>query len=288
MGASGGRSSHGPRLGLLALVAALFVLVPAARASAAGFKLEITKVGEGEVLCYVEPAEVDCGEEFEEGEEVALLALPELGYEFAGFSGDCDVVEGEECVVVMEGASPKKVTVTFALIENSLMTKHEGSGSGTVECEIESAPGPCESTYPEETVVTLIAKADSGSEFAGFGGDCEGAPEECKLQMLADRVATVTFNRVGGGGEGTDTSGSQPSSTVPPPPGKANVSGAGLYRGGKATLRLTCKGGGPCKGTVKLIAKLKVGGKAKKVTVGKASFSLPAGKSRTLTIKLSA
>ncbi len=48
-----------------------------------------------------------------------------------------------------------------------------------------------------------------------------------------------------------------------------------------------CKGG-PCKGSLKLIAKLKAGkGKAKRLKIGGASFDIPAGRSTTIAIKLS-
>jgi len=292
MGAREGGSLGAPRLGLLVAVAALFALVPASGASAATFELEITQMGQGEVTCYVEAVEVDCEESFEEGEEVTLLAQPDPGYELVGFSGDCDVVSGEECEVIMEGVTPKKVTVTFKPIEYDLTIEAGGTGTGSVACEVESEVKPCEKTYAEGTSIVLIAKAASGSVFAGWGvGDCEAEPSatECELEMNEDHVVAATFNSVGGGGGSggsTQTPIAQP--VAARPPGKAKVSGAGLYKGGKAILRISCKGVGPCKGTLKLTASLRVGGKTKQVTVGQASFSLKAGASKALTIKLSA
>jgi hypothetical protein len=306
VGASGGKSSRGLRLGLLVVVAAIFALIPASQASAATFKLsvEIVPKDGGEVLCEVEGAEVDCEESFEEEEEVTLIALPEVGYELVGFSGACDSVFGEECLVVMEGATSKKVTVTFKLIEYGLKVEHKGSGSGTVECEIESVVKACAKTYPEGTLLILVAKAAPGSEFAGWGvGDCEAEPgeAECELEMYEDHVVIATFGLVeeeesnGGGGSGGGSGGDSGSTQPPKPeviaavgPGKAKVGGAGLFKGGKATLRISCRGGGACKGAVKLIAKLEVGHEKKKVTVGKASFSLAAGASKALVVKLSA
>jgi len=299
MGASQGGLGGRLRLGLLAAVAALFVLIPASQASAAEFTLNITIEPEegGGVICEAEGAGVECNEEFEEGQEVWLIAQPEeLEYEFAGFSGDC-APEGEECLVVMEGSTPKAVTVTFKPIEYQLTINTKGSGTGGVQCDIGSGPGPCAKKFPIGTSVILVAKEGSGSQFVGWGGECEYASSEteCEIEMYEDHVVTATFNAVGGGGEesgddGESSSGSQPTLTPPPPPpgpGKLRVAGAGLYKGGKATLSVSCKDGGRCKGTVKLIAKLKVGHKKKKVTVGKASFSLAAGAMKALTIKLS-
>jgi hypothetical protein len=296
MGASGGRSAGVLRLGLLVALATLFALISAASASAATFELQITQMGQGVVTCYVEAVEVECEESFEEGGEVTLLAQPDPEYELVGFSGDCDFIEGtegEECRVIMEGASPKKVTVTFIPIEFELTINHGGTGTGSVECEIESVVAACAKTYPEGTLITLVAKADTGSAFAGFGGECEGAPVECELEINKDRVAAVSFNSVGGGGGSGGGSGGSTQTPIlqaiaAPQPGKAKISGVGLYKGGKAILRISCRGEGPCKGTVKLIASLKIGHQTKRVTVGRASFSLKAGASKALTIGLSA
>ena len=296
MGASGGRSTGVLRLGLLVAVAALFALIPAGQASAATFELEITEMGQGEVTCSVENVEVDCEESFEEGEEVTLLAQPDPEFELVGFSGDCTPIGSEECLVIMEGATPKKVTVTFKPIEYDLTVEAKGTGSGSVECEIASERKACAKTYPEGTSITLIAKAGSDSVLAGWGaGDCEAEPSEaeCELEMLEDHVVAVTFNRVGGGGGSGQGSGGSTQAPIAQPiaarqPGKAKIAGAGLYKGGKAILRISCKGGGSCKGTVKLVAKLKVGGKQKKLTVGQAPFKLAANASKALIVKLSA
>ena len=107
--------------------------------------------------------------------------------------------------------------------------------------------------------------------------------------MDEDRAVTATFNS-----EPTNTGGSGGGSTTPTPtpkpvpPGKLSVGGVALFQSGKAVLKLSCKGQGPCKGNLKLVAKLKVGGgKAKNVEIGKVSFNLAAGTSKTLKVKLS-
>lgn len=296
MGAREGRSQGAFRIGLLVAVAALFALIPASQASAASFTLEIVQngSGEGEVRCYVEPAEVDCEEEFEEGEEVTLVAEAEAGSEFVGWgAGECQEEPSEtECVVTMD--ANRNVTATFALEPTERNLTVKATGAGKVVCEAEEGLETCKPTYPKEQEVTLYAVPASGSEFLGWAGDCSGKAESCVLEMSADRVVTASFSGEGGGGKEGSGGGGSPSSNVksPPPPnpapGKAKIGGAGLYKGGKATLRISCKGGGPCKGTVKLVAKLKVGGKQKKLTVAKAPFSLAANASRALVVKLSA
>jgi len=72
-----------------------------------------------------------------------------------------------------------------------------------------------------------------------------------------------------------------------PVAGTAVVAGTAKVKGGKAQLKLTCTGEGPCKGSLKLTAKIKSGGKTKNLTIGKGSFSLAAGAKKTLKVKLS-
>jgi endonuclease/exonuclease/phosphatase family metal-dependent hydrolase len=53
---------------------------------------------------------------------------------------------------------------------------------------------------------------------------------------------------------------------------------AARVKGGKALLKLRCRGGGPCKGVVKLLAKRKL--------IGKSRFSIAAGKTKVVKVKL--
>ena len=292
------------RLGLLVAVAALFALIPAGQASAADFKLNVVYAGTGEgiVECEVEGILEECEDEYPAGTEVFLEPFEEEGSEFVEFSGDCGPLACE-----LEMDQEHTVTVVFDLLpveEFELSILEEGTGTGSVQCELEEGPVPCEPTYPEGTEVTILATADKGSEFVEFSGDC--GPTVCELEMDEDKEVIVVFDLVeseegeeeesggpgGGGGGGAPPAAPQAPISLPSPvaagQGRAKISGAGLYKGGKATLRISCKGGGPCKGTVKLTARLGVGGKTKQVTVGRASFDLKAGASKALTIKLSA
>jgi hypothetical protein len=295
MGASGGRSSGVLRLGLLVTIAALFALIPVAQASAAeSFTLTVNVEGEGLVFCEVENEEEgafeeECGDQspaYLEGSEVTLNVLEEVGFEFKEFSGDC-VGAPAQCHLIMN--EDHEVTVVFAPEPSEYKLTVNVVGSGEVKCEAEEGLETCKPTYPKEAEVEVVPVAGT---FLGWSGDCSEDP--CVLKMTGDRTVTATFKSEGsdGGSEGGGSpSVPQPPISLPSPvavgPGKAKVAGAGLYKGGEATLRISCGGGGPCKGTVKLIAKLRVGHQTKEVTVGKASFSLPAGGSRSLKIMLS-
>lgn len=249
--------------------------------------IETDGSGTGEVECELEEGPGPCASTYPEGAEVKLIPLPDPGSEFVEFSEACG---GLECELTMEEDST--VIVTFDLVGPRLMIETDGgSGTGTVKCEADSGPlEACAPAYLEGTELVLVASANPGSQFAGWSAPCTGDP--CELPPLEeDTVVTVTFNLEptsggdgsGGGGSGGDT-GTKPQT---PPPGKLSVSGAALFQGGKAVLRLSCKGKGACKGSLKLVAKLKVGtAKAKNVEIGKASFSLAGGTSKTLKVKL--
>ncbi|MGO9093727.1 MAG: InlB B-repeat-containing protein [Bryobacteraceae bacterium] len=65
----------------------------------------------------------------------------------------------------------------------------DGNGQGTV------APVKPGGPYAAGTVVTLTAKAQDGSVFAGWsGGACSGMENPCTLTMDADKTVKATFN----------------------------------------------------------------------------------------------
>ena len=185
------RPPSSARLVLLVLAVAGFLLVPASHAAAVDFPLVITTDGSGEgtVECNVEGGGAEpCDAEYEEGTKLSLVAEPDPGSEFVEFYGDCGPLE---CELTMDEAH--SVTVTFEAEEEffPLAIETAGSGSGTVECEVEAGPEPCEEEYPAGTELSLVAEADPGSEFVEWIGDC--GPETCELTMDAEHEAIALF-----------------------------------------------------------------------------------------------
>jgi hypothetical protein len=260
-------------------VEAVFDLVPT-------YSLAVTLAGEGEgtVECEVEggPAE-ECEAEYEEGTELTLVATPESGSTFAGFSAGTGSASGcstSPCTFTIAAVSA--VTATFDLVPTfELSVGVAGSGSGTVS----SSPAgidcgsTCSAEFEEGTEVTLTASAASDSTFSGYSGACSGTGP-CVVTMDEARSVTATFEK-----NATPTPAPTPAPT--PSAGRAAVAATAPVKSGKALLKLTCKGEGPCKGRLKLTAKVVSGKKTKKQTIGKAPFSLAAGATRTLAVKLS-
>ncbi|HWI71584.1 MAG TPA: PKD domain-containing protein [Baekduia sp.] len=133
-----------------------------------------------------------------------------------------------------------------------------------------------------------------------------------KLTVTDDDGATASTNKFvtvaappsgggGGGGGGGDTT-PVPRSTPDPPSGPTKAQSAGTLKitGGTLTLdakgklkvKLTCSAGsGPCAGKLTLVSAKAIAAKAGKkavLTLGTVSYSVPAGTSVTVTLKVSA
>ena len=83
-----------------------------------------------------------------------------------------------------------------------------GSGGGNVDSADRrvSCGSKCVAPYTAGSAVTLTAKANSGSSFAGWTGACSGTALTCTVIVNGANIATASFNTVvagGGGGGGT-------------------------------------------------------------------------------------
>jgi hypothetical protein len=169
-------------------------------------------------------------------------------------------------VTTVGGTSGKFSQDEYAYMDaQSLSVGTAGTGSGSVSCN----GGACAASYPFGSSVTLSAGAAAGSSFAGFSGACSGIGA-CTLTIEGPTAVTATFNK-------------NPEPPAPPTPeGTLDVSGSAHVSGNQAALKVSCKGPGDCSGTITLKAKVK--GKLK--VIGKAAFTIPAGKSQTVKVKI--
>jgi hypothetical protein len=239
------------------------------------FTLKFKGTGSGSVLCEAQEGPQPCRAKYPEGTELLLHPSADPGSEFVGFSGACSSLP---CEVTMEGS--RGVSATFDLISPGLehyvlSVERLGTGSGTVSSDpagIECG-SDCSESFPEGTKVTLTATPAPGSTFDHWtGGGCAGSGA-CKVTMnIARKVKAVFAGPEGGSTSGTGT-----------PRGTARAAARARVRSGRALLRVSCAGEGPCRGKLKLFAGFGLG---KAVTIGGASFSLAPGASKTLRIGL--
>jgi hypothetical protein len=229
--------------------------------------------GEGVVECEVDNVSGPCLESktYPYGTTVILYAEEKEDSEFVEWGGDCSGVEAE-CELTIE--EPLNVTATFSsTAEYALKVDETGSGLVTsfpagINCGI-----VCENIFLVGTKVTLTATPAKGSVFNGWGGGvCKGIVP-CTVTITGNTTVAAEFEIA-------------PIEEEAPEKGMARVAGTALVKGGKAALKLACSDG-PCKGTLKLTAKIKRGKKTKSLVIGKASFDLEVDDSTTLKVKLS-
>jgi len=154
--------------------------------------LMINNLGNGNISSS--PSGINCGStcsfSFDQDTSVSLMATPDSGYTFSGWSGACSGTDG--CTVIMKSNqsvsasfSPitiyKKLTVTNAGL-GSVLSSPSGINCGTT----------CNSFYPINTSVTLSATATPGYVFSGWSGSCFGTGD-CTISMSSDKSVTATF-----------------------------------------------------------------------------------------------
>jgi Divergent InlB B-repeat domain len=257
------------------------VTMSAARSVTASFELQaqwaepfltITKTGNGQGTVTSSPAGIECGAtcqaKFLIHSPFTLTATPTPGSVFAGWSGGGCRGAGA-CTTTLKQETAVKAK--FVLVGTRTLTvARAGSGQGTVKgkaAQIECGQ-TCSAQIGAGKKVSLSAKAAAGSSFAGWSGACSGTVKTCKVTMSEARHVTATFT------------GPAP---APAAAGTLHVLGVKL-KGGRALLKVSCTGSGPCQGTLRLSAKL--GGK--RSAIGSAPFDLLVGASGRLKVSLTA
>jgi Divergent InlB B-repeat domain len=241
----------------------------------AEFNLTVVKLGSGSGTVsggsIAEPGTIGCGgtceRKYIHDTEVTLTATPSEGSTFVGWSGAGCSGTGT-CTVTMSAA--KVVAAIFQAEPGSpsytLTVNRVGPGSGSVSCN----GGPCASSYPAGTTLTLAASPVAGSAFTGWAGaGCSGTAA-CTVTLNGDTAVTAAF----------ETKSAPPTSQQAP--GRATVPGSIPVKGNKAIVELSCEGDRSCAGVLKLFAKLPNGS----ALIGKSAFNLAAGDSKTIRVRI--
>lgn len=217
------------------LVPTCTVTMDEARTVAAGFtplppdaqRLTVTRMGNADgTVTSLSPntgitCGTDCAQEYPQGTDVTLQAVPGAGARFAGWGGVCTGTAAT-CTVTMDEA--RAVSAAFEVVppdKRLLTVLRGGSGTGTVR----SAPAgiacglDCSQLFTDGTQVTLTASPGDASRFAGWSGACSGDQPTCTVGMDSARRATATFEALPPGspvitvatdGTGTGAVGSAP------------------------------------------------------------------------------
>ncbi len=120
---------------------------------------------------------------YEEGEEVELTAVPEVGYVFSEWSGD---LTGSDNPATITMNSNKSITPIF--VEGQSYTLNVSAGpNGDVLIE------PDKASYAVGEVVVLNALPDPGFMLGAWGGDLTGASSPSIVVMDANKSVSASF-----------------------------------------------------------------------------------------------
>ena len=143
---------------------------------------ELTVNIEGEGSVEIDPDQ----EEYEEGEEVELKAIPDENWYFKEWTGDYEGTD-EEVTITMD--NDKTITAHFTEEEPpeyyELTVNVEGEGEVLID--------PDQEEYEEGESVLLIAIPDEGHKFEKWTGDATGTQKETTIIMDDDKTVTAHF-----------------------------------------------------------------------------------------------
>lgn len=141
------------------------------------YTLTVNTVGNGTV--EKDPDQISYGQ----GQVVTLTAVPDLGYQFSGWSG---ALTGSTNPATITMNSDKTVTATFTQAPpRTLEINVNGQGAVT--------QNPDKPTYQNGEVVTLTAIPAAGYSFAGWGGDLTGNENPATVVMEGNKVISANF-----------------------------------------------------------------------------------------------
>jgi hypothetical protein len=143
------------------------------------FSLAIAATGSGSVS--VSPA----GASFDSGASVTVLAKPDSGETFIGWSGALSGSNGSETIIMN---SDKSISAAFtANVPKSYLLTVKTTGAGTVSVS------PQAPSYLSGTSVTLTATPGTGATFMGWSGGLSGSNSPAIVTITSNLTIVATF-----------------------------------------------------------------------------------------------
>ena len=116
------------------------------------------------------------------GSAVRLIAAPQTGFHFVGWSGDLTGVTADTTIVL---TASRSITATFAVDTCTLSITVVGNGTVT--------RNPDQPAYPYGSSVRLIAAPQTGYRFAGWSNDLSDTTNPVQIMMNGAKSVTATF-----------------------------------------------------------------------------------------------
>jgi len=157
--------------------------------------LTVRRGGAGSVMVSAQGAPVACGSEctvtVAVGTEVTLIASPDVGALFGGWTGGGCAGNEPRCIVTV--TADVAITAQFDLETFTVEVALGGGGAGMVMSSIGLVcPGTCTRSVPYNTTVELVAGATGSSVFTGWSGPCSGSGA-CSFTVTADTTVMAGF-----------------------------------------------------------------------------------------------
>jgi hypothetical protein len=154
--------------------------------------LTVALSGAGSGTVTSAPAGINCGSQcsatFNQGTMVTLTAVPDAASDFVGWSGACEgsaacTVEINAALVVSAKFAPKSRTLSVTTTGPGVIT----STPNGLYCG-----DACTGSFAQGSSVMLVASAEPGAVFAGWGGACSGTGI-CVVALDSDKTVTAAF-----------------------------------------------------------------------------------------------
>ncbi|MEI6689824.1 MAG: hypothetical protein WCN97_10780 [Thermoleophilia bacterium] len=140
---------------------------------------------------------LDCVGTYPDGAKVQLVATPNPGTVFTGWSGGCTGTD-DDCLVTMNGAQTVMATFAPAPSGRRTVTFGVAGGSGTVRSSLlaDACSSVCSTSAWRGVTMTLTAVPADGSAFVRWDGACSGTVASCSLTVNGELVATAVFAKI--------------------------------------------------------------------------------------------
>jgi hypothetical protein len=151
----------------------------------------------GGIVCPPGP----CSARFADGAGVTLVAIPDEGFEFERWGGDCAPAPGSVCRLTLSGERAATATFVGAETATATLTVTVTADELTVGSDPEGivCPDACTLTLPVGSPVSLVASRTGDPppvdpfDWDGACGETPGDSDTCELVLDADATVSVGY-----------------------------------------------------------------------------------------------
>ena len=166
--------------------------------------LTVTTVGKGQVSSH--PIGIDCGNSgdacrhtYEGGPTVTLSAMPDAGWQFEGWTDQCDdtgrvtLLSDKRCQATFVQSVQVPVVPVDSQVNLAVAIAGKGKGRiksqpAGIDCGID-----CIADYDPDTVVSLTANPVDNSIFTHWEGDCSGTSNPIRISLDQAKSCNAYF-----------------------------------------------------------------------------------------------